>query len=257
MGLTIHYKLTTDLIRPKDVRQLVETMRQHALNMPFKEVGDVKLFEGEETGWNKDDPDHWLKIQATGHIENGGSIYTVPAQRIIAFSTWPGEGCEEANFGFCRYPSYFHATPGGKRLATKLKGWRWSSFCKTQYASDPKCGGVENFLRCHLCVVKMLDFIKATGLVSVEVIDESDYWDKRDLETLVKEVGEWNVQIAGLVNLIRTAAGTDGKSIEAPITNFPNFEHLEAKGLERLAELRRKLKKEGDENEQIDRPPGT
>ena len=40
---------------------------------------------------------------------------------------------------------------------------------------------------------------------------------------------------------LRTTADTEGKSIEAPITGFPNFEHLEAKGLDRIADLRRKL----------------
>ena len=33
-------------------------------------------------------------------------------------------------------------------LKTGLSGWRWSSFCKTQYASNPQCGGVPHFLRC-------------------------------------------------------------------------------------------------------------
>jgi hypothetical protein len=127
-----------------------------------------------------------------------------------------------------------------KRTATRLSGWRWSGFCKTQYASDPKAGGVENFLRCHLSVVKMLDFIKQTGLVTVEVKDEGDYWKKRSLEALAKEVGEWNELVAGVVSDFRSVA--EGKTIDAPITGFPNFEHLEAKGLERLAELRRRLK---------------
>src|SRR5438128_894221 len=65
-----------------------------------------------------------------------------------------------------------------------------------QYASDPECGGIQNFLRCHLCVVKLLDFIKTTGLVQVEVSDEGEYWDKRDLGQLAREVGEWNEFIA-------------------------------------------------------------
>ena len=237
MGLTIHYDLKTDLKKPQDIRQLVEAMRQHALDLPFKEVGEVQQFQGPETGWDhKDDPDRWLKIQAAGHFSEGTSHYSIPALNIIAITTWPGEGCEPANFGFCQYPPYFKA---GKRIATKLNGWLWHSFCKTQYASDPNCGGVENFLRCHLCVVKLLDFIKATGLAEVEVSDESHYWQHRDMKKLANEVGEWNEMIAGLASELRTTAGAE--SIQAPITGFPNFEHLEAKGLERIADLRRKL----------------
>jgi hypothetical protein len=137
MGLTIHYDLKADLTKPKDVHQLVEAMRQHALDLPFKEVGEVKAYKGPETGWdNEDDPDRWLKIQAAGHVSVGQTHFTVPALNIIALSTLPGEGCEEANFGFCRYPAYFKTEKG--RKATKLNGWRWHSFCKTQYASDPR-----------------------------------------------------------------------------------------------------------------------
>ena len=30
---------------------------------------------------------------------------------VIAFRTYPGEDCEEANFGLCTYPA-FHPRPG-------------------------------------------------------------------------------------------------------------------------------------------------
>jgi len=90
-------------------------------------------------------------------------LHGINPSHIIAFLTMPGEGSEPAIFGFCKYPS--QATlPSGKKMTTDKQGWCRSAFCKTQYASDPKCGGVENFLRCHLAIVKLLDFIKATGL---------------------------------------------------------------------------------------------
>lgn len=240
MGLTIHYDLKTKLTKPQAVRQLVEAIRQHALDLPFKEVGEVQQFDGPDTGWDdKNDPDRWLKIQSAGHVSDDRTHYTIPAVSIVALSTFPGDGCEPANFGFCKYPAYFKTDKG--RKATKLGGWRWHSFCKTQYASDQTCGGVENFLRCHLAVIKLLDFIKQTGMVEVEVSDESDYWTHRDMKKLVQEVGEWNELIAGFASELRSTADSEGKSIQAPITSFPNFEHLEAKGLERIAELRRKL----------------
>jgi hypothetical protein len=240
MGLTIHYDLKTNLTKPQDIRQLVESMRQHALDLPFKEVSEIKEFTGPETSWEtEDDPDRWLKIQTAGHASLGQTHYRVPALNIVALHTWPGEGCEQANFGFCQYPAYFK--PEKRRIATNLIGWQWHSFCKTQYASDPKCGGTEYFLRCHLCVIKMLDFIKQTGHVEVEVSDESDYWQHRDIKKLAQKVGEWNELVAGVASELRSTADAEGKNIVAPITGFPNFEHLEAKGLERIAELRRKL----------------
>lgn len=246
MGLTIHYKLATKLTSPRDVRQLVETMRQFALDLPFQEVSDIKEFKGEDIeDGSRDDPDRWLKIQAGAYLEADRRVYTVTPKHIIAFETQPGEGSEPANFGFCKFPAFI---PGheGKRVATKLSGWRWKSFCKTQYASDPKCGGVENFLRCHLSIVKLLDFIQKSELVTVEVSDEGRYWEDRNLEALVKEIGDWNVFIAGMTSVIRSQA--EGMTVEAPITGFPNFEHLEAKGLDMLADLHRRLKKPEAEN---------
>jgi len=244
MGLTIHYRMTTELTNPMDVRKLVATIRQHALDLPFTEVGEVKEFVGAETNFRSgDEEDRWLKIQSSGYVAAGRGMLAVAPLHVIALPTWPGEGCEPANFGFCKYPAFFPSPTNGKRVPTMLSGWCWSGFCKTQYASDPKAGGVENFLRCHLCVVKMLDFIKQTGLVTVDVKDEGKYWNTRNLMALGKEVGEWNDLVAGMVSEFRTEA--EGKGIEAPITGFPSFEHLEAKGLERLAELRRRMR--GDE----------
>ena len=36
----------------------------------------------------------------------------------------------------------------------------WSSFCKTQYANDPRCGGWENFQRAHLSVLAVLEHMQ-------------------------------------------------------------------------------------------------
>ena len=233
VGLTIHYGLTTDLATPNQVRQLVEAVRQLALDLPFESVSEIIEFTGDEPE-SEDNTARWLGIQSEGHVEVGQYHYRVPPKHYIAFSTWPGQGCEAGNFGFCKYPAFI--TVEGKRIATKRKGWMWSSFCKTRYASDPSCGGVQHFLRCHLGVIKILAFIKATKLAEVEVSDEGGYWEQRDVKALVQEVGEWNEFIAAFTGELRDAIGPQ---LEAAITNFPNFEHLEARGLARLEKLRR------------------
>ena len=47
-----------------------------------------------------------------------------------------------------------------RKIKTRLgSGWRYWTFCKTQYASDAECGGIPNFVRCHLCVIHLLDRI--------------------------------------------------------------------------------------------------
>ena len=45
MGLTIHYKLTTDLKQTGDIRTLVASLREFARDLPFKEVGKLLEFD--------------------------------------------------------------------------------------------------------------------------------------------------------------------------------------------------------------------
>ena len=145
--------------------------------------------------------------------------------------TLPGDGCEAANFGFCKYPAHIEVDdpewPGQcNRIRTKLPGWRWSSFCKTQYASNSECGGVQNFLRCHLSVVSLLDHARSLGILE-GVSDEGDFWETRDVCALTQEVGQWNNMIAGFAGQMKDWFGDQ---FVAEITNFLDFEHLEAKG---------------------------
>ena len=240
MGLTIHYTMKSKLTKLGDIRALVKTIRQFALDLPFAEVEDVVDFQGKDVDFeDPDDPDRWLKVQSGQYVEDDGGRIScrVEPLHIVAFATSPGEGCEPANFGLCRYPASILTPRSQRRLRTNLSGWRWSSFCKTQYASDPACGGVGNFLRCHLLVVKLLDFIQRTGLVEVEVSDEGGYWDKRDLGELAKEVGRWNEFIAAFASQVKDAAEQAGLVGESAIAGFANFEHLEARGMRHLKDL--------------------
>jgi len=234
MGLAIHYGLTTSLGEPADIRQLVEAVRQFALDLPLESVGEVVEFTDDDDE-PQDAAEHWLRIQSESYVQIGESYYPIPPTHVIAFSTHPGAGCEPANFGFCTYPDFLDAK--GERISTKRPGWSWRSGCKTQYASNPSHGGIQHFLRCHLAIVKILDFFQATGLTELEVSDDSGYWKQRDLEALVREIGRWNELIAGFAGELKDALGP---TLEAAITAFANFEHLEAKGLQRLSDLRRK-----------------
>ena len=44
-------------------------------------------------------------IQAGQYVEREGIHYRVKPKHVIAFTTDPGEGCEQANFGLCLYPA--------------------------------------------------------------------------------------------------------------------------------------------------------
>jgi hypothetical protein len=239
MGLTIHYSLKTDCSDIDAVRSIVQSIRQWAKQLSFQEVGDIAEFHDNECGHDDhDDPDRWLKIQARQYVQKGERYVNVAPLHVIAFTTLPGDGSEPANFGLATYPKSVEIDRGPKkqRVRTNLPGWRWRSFCKTQYASNPACGGVTNFVRCHLCIVELLDAIQKHHLAQVEVHDESNYWDHRDVRKLAETVGEWNEMIAAVAGQLKDAAG--GFQIQAPITQFADFEHLEAKGRDKRSKKR-------------------
>ncbi|MCL5781712.1 MAG: hypothetical protein M1119_12720 [Firmicutes bacterium] len=114
---------------------VLEKLRQKALDMPVEEVSPrVFHFRGKlanhESHEGKDDHT-WALIQATAYSNVGYVSIRVPPKEIYFFSLWPGEECEEANFGLARYPDTI--TYGGRQILTDLGGaWRWRSFCKTQ-----------------------------------------------------------------------------------------------------------------------------
>ncbi|MDB5292578.1 MAG: hypothetical protein JWL69_3819 [Phycisphaerales bacterium] len=208
----------------------MEQLRRRALDLPFKHVGEVLDLSGPACDYEQaddDNADRWLLVQASHSVNEGDYYYSVPPHRLIAFPTLPGDGSESTNFGLCQYPGSIEK-PNGKKLSTGLlSGWHWSSFCKTQYASNPDVGDVENFLRCHLSVIRLLDHAQTLGILH-EAVDEGGYWKKRGVKALVEEVGRWNSMIAGFVGGMKDLIG--GQGVESEITRFPNFEHLEAEG---------------------------
>lgn len=225
MGLTIHYALHLGSTDRAEARRVVERLRQAALNLPFSRVSELTEFTGPEADYRTyptDDSRRYLLVQAAGFLEHGDRTHDVIPSELIAFETLPGKGCEPAQFGLCRYPSTIEID--GQPVPTRCNGWKWESFCKTQYASDPTYGGIENFLRCHTALVRLLDSASQLGILA-DVTDESDYWTHRDTERLAQTVEDWNRMIAGIAGQFKDAAGGD---IEAPIMSYPNFEHLEA-----------------------------
>ena len=226
MGLTIHYSLHSDAASAAEAREAVERLRRAALDLPFAEVGDVVELTGDAIRAENADDDRlkWLLVQASRWVFDQTAVAQVIPTHVVAFRTWPGPGCEVANFGLCRYPATVEIA--GKSVATDLDGWSWQSFCKTQFASNPKDGGIENFLRCHLVVVELLDHARQLNLLA-EVKDESGFWEDRDVVDLAETVGQWNRNMAAFVGHWKDWLGDD---FVAPIRDYPDFEHLEAEG---------------------------
>jgi hypothetical protein len=237
MGLTVHYKLK--FAGPETLtagRAVVEQLHAAAKRLPFKRVGDIVALSGDECDPDRHDSEglRWLLIQAGPWVEISGRSMKVRPTRVIAFTAQPGDGSEPMNIGLCLCPKTIEINDAGvkRRARTGASGWSWGSFCKTQYASDPEYGGVQNFLTCHTSVIALLDAAAKIDKVSVEVSDEGDYYENRDLEALAKEVGEWDAMVAAFVGQLKD---TLGGAVEAPILTRPDFEHLEAAGLAKLS----------------------
>jgi hypothetical protein len=86
----------------------------------------------------------------------------------------------------------------------------------------------------------MLDKAKQLGCLE-SASDEGGFWEGRNLEALVKEVGSWNQMIAAFGGKLKDLLGG---GIEMPIANYPDFERLELAGqsllppeMEQLAKL--------------------
>ena len=120
----------------------------------------------------------------------------------------------------------------------------WSSFCKTQYANDPRVGGWTYFQRAHLSVLAILEHMQQIGF-TVQVSDESDFWKDRDLAALAKTIGEWDAMIAGLAGVFKDVAEASGQGFDSPVLGRIDFEHLEMQALkiDRLGDHLQKLRK--------------
>lgn len=247
MGLTIHWDIGTndDLEHARDKMQRLQHL---AAGLPLKECSELVDFNAEDIeriGKERGNAWSWALIQAGRFVDFVYDYRHKPVQllredckdhsshhsmqqnptRLMGFHTWPGEGCEGANFMLAEYPktllvpanAEYNQLAGRLHVASK---WRWhtASFCKTCYSKEP--------VKCHLMVVTILDAAKRIGL-DVEVYDEGDYWDKRDVKALAREFGDDVQHLAAFFGVLKDALGDQ---IVAPIAERPDFEKLEAKG---------------------------
>jgi hypothetical protein len=215
MGLTVHFQWQLNNASDGAARRIVERLRQQAEALSFAAIGPLISI-------NADSGDEVWPIWVED-IERDGTTYDVPPSRGYYFRARPGRGTETTCFGLLRYPKTI-VLPNGRRTRTNFSGWSWRDFCKTQYASNPRYGGVENFLRAHVALIELLDFACEFGL-KTKVRDEGHYAEKRDTDAFRREIGEWNSLVAGLVGTLKDAL--PGRA-EAPILDYPNFERLEA-----------------------------
>ncbi len=268
MGLTVYYDWKTKTDLPA-ARRLIAKFRTLALKLPFDDVTEI---------YEQDPPEGKSKFQVyDAPFHQGGlhlprkradgeeEIVHVPALHALFFYVRV-EGSESAAIGLASHPPVVvhrediierrkDGSESGRHIGqgdpiefpTRRRGYySWHSFCKTQYAGNPKLGGEPNFLKAHLSLIELLDQIKEAGL-RVRIRDDSKYAKHRDVDRLLRSLRDWDAIIARFVGKFSDALGEDAGSIVAPIKERPDFEHLEAKGigvLRRIAARQRRRKKD-------------
>ena len=268
MGLTIYYdwKARIDL---SSARRMIKKFRALALKLPFDEVTDI---------FEQDPPDGESAFQPYEHSVRRGTLYLprkradgeeetvrVPARHALFFSVRV-QGAESAPIGLASHPPVVvhredviernkDGSERGRRLGqgdhiefpTRRGGcYSWHSFCKTQYAGNPKLGGEANFLKSHLSLIELLDQIQAAG-VKIRIRDDSRYANHRDVNRLLRSLRDWDAIVAKFVGNLGDALGDESGALLAPIKDRPDFEHLEAKGisvLRKMAARQRRRKKD-------------
>ncbi len=247
MGLTIHYELRVAGSAER-ARELVHALHERARALPFDQVQSIIERASPD---RTDEPDvdaellHWLRLWGTHYLSRPGQpptgdvvevhvddsrLIEVPPLHLLRFAATT-EGAETAGFGLASRPASIHDTHTGGEIDTGLAGlYTWQGFCKTQYAALPQHGGIDNSLRAHLSIVELLDAAAELGL-DVKVNDESQYWDKRDRDALARELHRWSTLMAAFTGQLKDALGGEHGRVQAAMTDFPDFEHLEAEGL--------------------------
>lgn len=268
MGLTVYYDWKTKADAAA-ARRLIRKFRTLALKLPFDEVSEI---------YEQDPPDGETVFLEYDHPFRQGGLYLsrkradgeeelvqVPALHAIFFDARV-EGAESASIGLASHPpvvvhreDVIRRRKDGKErerllgrgdpieFPTRRRGYySWHSFCKTQYAGNPKLGGEANFLKAHLSLIELLDQIHAAG-VKVRIRDDSRYAKHRDVDRLLRSVRDWDAVVATIVGRLGDVLGDKVGPVFAPIKARPDFEHLEAKGikvLKKLAARQRRRKKD-------------
>ena len=270
MGLTIHYSISLPRhTTTENVQAKVNALRQRCLDLPFKEVGEIislSAKNGDKMSWRDLGDERGAKwdllfgtkgraqwdalLNASSapdtlkQDENGSMIKEVPAEIAIGFAAWPGDGCEGSDISIGLLPAEISAPiyrGADKTLPLEVGGnWQGRRACKTQYANSPDCGGLPNFLRCHLCVIAMLDAAKEIGF-DVDVSDEGGYWENRDVKALVEKIGQWDQMLAAMFGAMKDAAKSTGIKSVSAMDGRSDFEKLEHEGMKVFGEQVAKL----------------
>jgi plasmid stabilization system protein ParE len=220
MGLTVYYDWKTKIDAPS-ARRMIAKFRALAAKLPFDDVSEI---------YEQDPPDGKSVFRRYRHSFRQGALYLprtradgeketvdVPALHALFFHV-NVRGAETASIGLASHPPVVvhqediierneDGSESGRLLGqgdpvefpTRRRGYySWHSFCKTQYAGNPKLGGEANFLKAHLSLIELLDQIRASG-VNVRIRDDSRYAKHGDVDRLLRCLRDWDALVARFV----------------------------------------------------------
>ena len=220
MGLTIHYTIGFKG-NAEELLSKLQIIRNQCLDLPFEEVSgtehikyskaDYQFYKDNEkrTFYPNNTPAKMKQAQvlyqARGINREALIEYDVYHRQkgihsieMMNWSVWAGEGCEGSPFNFFK----------------KRTWWRSHCFTKTQYA--------EQFVKCHLLVIQVLDLFKEAGF-TVKVKDEGKYWETRDLSVLAEEINDYTDLLKTALGSLSEQAVQAGMIVDAPITECQNY----------------------------------
>ena len=222
MGLTLFYRLTLPGRTSLDeVRTKLSALKSFAATLEFDAVVGPHDYSVDELVREYDRPEI-VPIVVTTMAGDTPDFYGFSSSDpcVPTFAIAPGRECEPAIFGFL--PPGSRARYSDSDDDRSPGDWFWSGACKTQYASIVSN---EHFVKCHVGLVRVLDHARTLG-IDVSVADEGGYWDHRSTDKLIAAVVDMNRIIARFAGALSDRMG-DAHSIEAPIFDHAEFEHLE------------------------------
>jgi len=221
MGLTIHYTIEFDGAT-EQLQGELEEVRHICLNLPFEKVGEsvktvnitediIRIYDGlsqkvnypnnsQENLAMRDSILKELGTSTSQMVEFGEGKPTT----TVSLDLLPGEGCESMDLCFQLRDGNFVC----------------NSFCKTQYA--------EEFVKCHLLIIKLLDLLKDKGF-EVDVVDEGEYWESRDMKVLAKNLNESTSGILAIGDMLKSGAEQLGMIVESSIDDCQNYMKVQSK----------------------------
>ena len=219
MGLTINYHVSFKGTA-QELNDKLELIRQKCLDLPFEQVDEI-----EHIRYSKEDINFFHQLQRDCFYPNntpealaardkalrdrGLDINTMinltvsyggnpKNYEMINWGIWAGEGCESTDVSFVK----------------ERTDWRCNGFTKTQYAIS--------FVKCHLLVINVFDLLKQEGFI-VEVNDEGDYWETRDLKALAKSLNEYTGMLESISGQLHEVTKDTDIKIEAEIDKCKNY----------------------------------